>query len=45
LDKTGIHVAQYLTELPAQDVLEQKLKHAIALAQERVMNLHRNLTL
>lgn len=42
LDKTGIHVAQYLTELPAQDVLEQKLKHAIALAQERVMKLQRN---
>lgn len=42
LDKTGIHVAQYLTELPAQDVLEQKLKHAIALAQERVTNLQCN---
>jgi len=42
LDKTGIHVAQYLTELPAQDVLEEKLKHAIALAQERVTNLQRN---
>jgi predicted nuclease of restriction endonuclease-like (RecB) superfamily len=42
LDKTGIHVAQYLTELPAQDVLEKKLKHAIALAQEKITNLQRN---
>lgn len=42
LDKTGIHLAQYLTELPEQDVLEKKLKHAIALAQERVTNLQRN---
>jgi predicted nuclease of restriction endonuclease-like (RecB) superfamily len=42
LDKTGIHVAQYLTELPAQDVLEKKLKHAIALAQEKITNLQGN---
>jgi predicted nuclease of restriction endonuclease-like (RecB) superfamily len=42
LDKTGIHVAQYLTELPAKDVLEKKLKHAIALAQEKITNLQGN---
>ncbi len=34
MDKTGIHVAQYLTELPPKDLLEQKLKQAIQLARE-----------
>ncbi len=34
MDKTGIHVAQYLTELPSREVLEQKLKQAIQLARE-----------
>ncbi|HJD59552.1 MAG TPA: DUF1016 domain-containing protein [Rickettsia endosymbiont of Omalisus fontisbellaquei] len=34
MDKTGIHVAQYLIELPPKDILEQKLKYAIALARE-----------
>ena len=35
LDKSGIHVAQYLTALPPRDVLEARLHKAIQLAQER----------
>ena len=31
MDKTGIHVAQYLTELPPREILEKKLKLAIQL--------------
>jgi predicted nuclease of restriction endonuclease-like (RecB) superfamily len=34
MDKTGIHVAQYLTELPPKEILEKKLKLAIQLARE-----------
>lgn len=34
MDKTGIHVAQYLTELPPRDILEKKLKLAIQLAKD-----------
>ena len=34
MDKTGIHVAQYLTELPSREILDQKLKQAITLARE-----------
>jgi predicted nuclease of restriction endonuclease-like (RecB) superfamily len=34
MDKTGIHIAQYLTELPPREILEQKLKQAIQLARE-----------
>lgn len=34
MDKTGIHVAQYLTELPPKEILEQKFKQAIQLARE-----------
>jgi predicted nuclease of restriction endonuclease-like (RecB) superfamily len=34
MDKTGIHVAQYLTVLPSKNILENKLKQAIALAKE-----------
>tara|TARA_R110000868_G_scaffold8205_7_gene42709 strand:- start:11938 stop:13023 length:1086 start_codon:yes stop_codon:yes gene_type:complete len=34
MDKTGIHVAQYLTELPPKDVLETHLRKAIAVAKE-----------
>jgi predicted nuclease of restriction endonuclease-like (RecB) superfamily len=34
LDKTGIHVAQYITELPAKEVFQNKLKQAITLAKE-----------
>lgn len=35
LDKSGIHVAQYLTELPPREVLEEKLKNAIKTAREK----------
>ena len=34
LDKNGIHVAGYLTELPQKDILEHKLRQAITLARE-----------
>ena len=34
MDKTGIHVAQYLNELPSKEILEHKFKQAIALARE-----------
>lgn len=34
MDKTGIHVAEYLIELPPKHILEQKLKKAVILAKE-----------
>lgn len=37
LDVSGIHVAQYLTELPPKALLEEKLKTAIALAKENYL--------
>jgi predicted nuclease of restriction endonuclease-like (RecB) superfamily len=36
LDKSGIRVAQYLTELPPRQLLEKKLHDAIRLARERL---------
>jgi predicted nuclease of restriction endonuclease-like (RecB) superfamily len=36
LNRSGIHVAKYLTELPPREVLEQKLHRAISLARERM---------
>jgi predicted nuclease of restriction endonuclease-like (RecB) superfamily len=36
LDKSGIRVAAYLTELPPQDVLRKKLHEAILSAQTRI---------
>lgn len=35
LDAAGIHVAEYLTVLPAREVLERKLQDAIAIARAR----------
>ena len=35
LDAAGIHVAEYLTVLPPQDVLERKLQDAISAARLR----------
>lgn len=35
LSKSGIHVAQYLTELPDRNVLEEKLQQAIRIAHEK----------
>ncbi len=34
LDKSGIHVAQYLTELPPKDILEARLHAVIKVARE-----------
>ena len=36
LEKSGIRVAQYMTELPARGLLESKLHQAIRLARERL---------
>jgi predicted nuclease of restriction endonuclease-like (RecB) superfamily len=36
LDKSGIHVAEYLTVLPPREVFEQKIQDALALAQARL---------
>ncbi len=36
LDKSGIHVAEYMTELPPRDLLQQKLKEAIASARAQL---------
>lgn len=36
LDKSGIRVAEYMTELPPRKVLEKKLHNAIRLARERL---------
>ncbi len=38
LDQSGIHVAEYLTELPPRKLLEQKLHAAIKTARERIEN-------
>ncbi len=38
LDQTGIHVAEYLTELPPRHLLEQKLHEAVALSKARLEN-------
>lgn len=42
LDAGGIHVAQYLTELPPKAILEEKLKHAIATAKESYLKQELN---
>ncbi|MCA9449245.1 MAG: DUF1016 family protein [Candidatus Omnitrophica bacterium] len=36
LEKSGIRVAEYMTELPPRDLLEKKLHQAILLAKERL---------
>jgi len=36
LGRSGIHVAEYLTELPPRELLEEKLRQAIATARERM---------
>lgn len=38
LDASGIHVAEYLTELPPKAVLQQKLHEAIAVSRARLDN-------
>jgi len=37
MDKTGIHVAQYLTELPPKKILEDRLHKAIMIAKENFL--------
>ena len=37
MNKTGIHVAQYLTELPPKDVLEKNLRKAVEIAKENLL--------
>ncbi len=37
LDKSGIHVAQYLTQLPPKKMLQEKLQKAIAKARNRLI--------
>ena len=37
MDKTGIHVAQYLTELPSKEILEDRLRKAISIAKENFL--------
>lgn len=39
LDKSGIRVAEYMTELPPRKVLERKLHDAIRLARERLAQI------
>ncbi len=40
LEESGIRAAQYLTELPPQELLERKLHDAIRLARERLARQH-----
>jgi len=39
LGQAGIHVAEYLTDLPPREVLRQKLHEAIALSRRRLESL------
>lgn len=41
LGKSGIHVAQYLTQLPSREILEEKLRNAIKIAQEKYARTHK----
>lgn len=36
LDKSGIRVAEYMTQLPKRKLLEQKLHRAVELARKRL---------
>ena len=38
LDKAGIKVAQYITELPPREVLMQQIKKSLKAAKERFDN-------
>ena len=35
LNKSGIHVAEYLTELPSKEILEMRLRNAMNIAQRK----------
>lgn len=41
LDKSGIHVAQYLTQMPPKEILEHKLHLAIERAKNKLDNVDR----
>ncbi len=45
LCQSGIHVAEYMTELPPRELLEQKLLSAIASAKERINALPEKLNM
>jgi hypothetical protein len=36
LDRAGIHVAEYLTELPPRELLQEKLRAAVVQARARL---------
>jgi len=36
LDKSGIKVAEYMTELPKRELLEQKLHKAVEMGRKRL---------
>ena len=36
LDKTGIHVAEYLTALPPKEMMQAKLQEAVALSRAKI---------
>lgn len=38
LERSGIRVAEYVTELPPREVLEQKLQAAVDAARRRMEN-------
>lgn len=42
LGKSGIHVAQYLTELPSKEILELQLQRVIENAKEKFALIHKN---
>lgn len=42
LDKSGIHVATYLTELPPISVFENKILQSIAIAKQKLNNISKN---
>ena len=42
LDKAGIKVAEYLTELPSKKLLQQKLHEAIEISKQQFENFGNN---
>ncbi len=38
LDKSGIRVAEYITELPSKEILQNKLHRLIAIEKKRLEN-------
>lgn len=42
LDKSGIHVAEYLTELPSKEILQTKLEGAIKQAKSKFLRNEKN---